>query len=100
MNGSSSSIVASPIANRVVAVGDLDLVRVEAPERDVVAYEVRLELVRACRDDRRAAWRKRRDRLRVRLRDALDGAEELEVLRPDVRNDDDRGRAIAQSAAI
>ncbi len=69
---------------------DLDLVWVEASERDVVAYEVRLEHVRARRDDRGAARRKRRDRLGVRLRDPLDGSEELEVLRPDVRDDGDR----------
>ena len=42
-------------------------------------------------DDGGAAGRKRFDRLRVRRRDVLDGAEQLEVLGADVRDDDDVG---------
>ena len=69
----------------------IDLGRIEPPERDVVAREERLEHVGACGHDRGSSCGQRSDRLRVRLRHAFDRAEKLEVLGPDVRNDDDVG---------
>ena len=91
MNGSSSSTVASPTLKVVLPFVPIDLVRIEPPERDVVAREERLEHVGARGHDCGASCRQRSDRLRVRLRHAFDGAEKLEMLRPDVRNDDDVG---------
>ena len=89
MNGSSSSTLSPPIVKRVVAVAHVDVGRIEPPERDVVAGRGTARAPPRARDDGGAARGERRDRLRVRLGDALDGAEELEVLGPDVRDDDD-----------
>ena len=75
----------------------LDLVVIEAPDVDVAAPEIRLELSAERRHHRGAPCRKRRDRFCVRLSDALDRAEELEMLGTDVRNDDDvRARDLAE----
>ena len=75
----------------------LDLVVIEPPDVDVAAPEIRLELSAARRHNRGASCRKRRDRLRIRLGDMLDRAEELEMLGTDVRNDDDvRARDLAE----
>ncbi len=68
----------------------LDLLRVEAADRHVVACQIGLERP-SRRHDRHAARGKCRDRLGVRLRDALDGAQQLEVLGADVRDDGDVG---------
>ena len=69
----------------------------EASDLDVRAAEVRLQVGLARGDDRRPAGRQALDQLRLRLRDALDRPEELEVNRADTRHDADVGsRDLAQ----
>ena len=75
----------------------LDLVGIEPPDVDVTSSEVRLELRAERRHHRGASCRKRGDRLRIRLGDTLDRAEELEMLGTDVRDDSDvRARDLAE----
>ena len=97
----SVSVISPPASGNVPLVAlPVDGGAVEAADLDVAAVEVRLELGRVGRNDGDAAGRQRGDRLGVRLGDALDGADELEVLRADRRDEATCGRAIAQSSAI
>ena len=74
-------------------------VRVDAADRDVIARRGTARAQLSGRARRRFLPGQRRDRLRVRLGDALDRAEQLEVLGPDVRDDDDP-RTIPRRSAI
>jgi hypothetical protein len=70
---------------------------IEAPDVDVAAPEIRLELSAERRHHCGAPGRKRGNCFCVRLSDALDRAEELEMFGTDVRNDDDvRARDLAE----
>ena len=69
-------------------VGERDVAALtEAVDLDVGPRQVRLEVGLVGRDDGRPARRQRLDQLRLRLRDALDRAEELEVDGADRRDD-------------
>src|SRR5438445_183036 len=81
-------------------VADLDVDRTEAAHVDVVRDE-RLELRRVVRDDRHAVRRQRAEDLGLRLGDALDGSEQLEVDRADSGDDGDlRPRDLAELADL
>ena len=70
----------------------------EANHLDVLAVQVRLEQRISCGDDRRSAGRKRADQLGLRLRDALERREQLEVHGPDLRDHADLAAARSRRA--
>ena len=78
-----------------------DVVRVEAPNRDVVASEIRRELRRAGGNHSRTVGRERSDGFGICLCNPLDRPEKLEVLRADMGyHGDVRARDLAQSCDL